>query len=98
MTPELTEAVEILERTPVALSALLGDLTEPWLDTSEGPGTYTPRDVVGHLIHGEDTDWIPRLNLILAYGESRPFVPFAREGFRDWIQGRAMRDLLAEFQ
>jgi hypothetical protein len=81
---ELTRerAYEVLERTPVVVRALLSGLSDAWLDASEGPDTYTPRDVLGHLVFGEETDWLPRTRIILDHGEARPFTPFDREGFR----------------
>jgi hypothetical protein len=94
---EVREAHEVLARTPGVLDAWLRDLSEPWLAANEGEGTYDPREVVGHLITGEETDWIPRMRLILEHGESRAFTPFDREGFRakygDWPIG----DLLDRF-
>jgi hypothetical protein len=94
----LSEVTAVLGRTPAALRALLDDLPAVWLETNEGEGTFSPRDVVGHLIHGEKTDWVPRIELILARGESQPFVPFDRFGFREAIAGRSMSALLAEFE
>lgn len=75
---ELDNAVAILERTPPALAALLRDVPEVWSRATEGEGTWSPYDVIGHLIHGERTDWLPRARHILA-GETRPFEPFDRE-------------------
>lgn len=98
MEPTLSEVTAILFRTPVTLHALLGDLPEVWLEANEGEGTFSPRDVVGHLIHGEKTDWVPRIRLILENGERQPFVPFDRFGFRDAIRNVATNTLLAEFQ
>ncbi len=97
MDLSLAEVTGILSRTPGTLRALLGDLQPSWIETNEGEGTFSPRDVVGHLIHGEKTDWVPRIRLILDSGEARPFVPFDRFGFRDAIAGRAIGALLAEF-
>lgn len=77
----LTEIVAVLSRTPAILRALLAELPQPLLDANDGEGTFSPRDVVGHLIYGERTDWIPRLELILGSGEAQPFVPFDRVGF-----------------
>ena len=96
MDPSLSEITAILTRTPQTLRALLQDLPQPWLDASEGEGTFSPRDVVGHLIHGEMTDWIPRLKRILESGESRPFDPFDRHGYR-LSPGATIKDLLDEF-
>ena len=75
----LADAIAVLERTPATLSALLNGLPEVWLTATEGVGTWSPFDVVGHLVHGERTDWIPRARHILA-GDPRPFAPFDREG------------------
>jgi hypothetical protein len=80
---DVEEAIAVLERTPESLVALLGGLPDAWLVADEGPGTFSPRDVLGHLILGEETDWIPRLRIILAHGESVPFTPFDRFGFRE---------------
>jgi hypothetical protein len=93
----LVEAVAVLERTPAALDGLLRGLPEPWLLASEGPDTFTPRDVVGHLIHGEETDWIPRMRIILEHGESVPFTPFDRFAFRTASLSHSTDDLLARF-
>lgn len=100
MKPELAlaEAVDLLARTPATLHSLLAGLEPRWLDADEGPGTYSARDVVGHLIHGEDTDWIPRLEHILAHGDARPFEPFDREGMRARFDSVAIEDLLALFE
>ncbi|HVR71426.1 MAG TPA: DinB family protein [Vicinamibacteria bacterium] len=97
MELEISQAVDVLERTPVALSALLGGLPEEWLTGDEGPDTFSPRDVLGHLIHGEETDWIPRAEIILGEGQNRPFTPFDRFGFRDWLEGTTTGELLERF-
>lgn len=86
----------VLERTPASLRALLEGLTDTWANATEGDGTWSPYDVIGHLIHGERTDWIPRARHILA-GETRPFEPFDRTAqFRD-SQGKSLGELLATF-
>ncbi len=97
MHPFVSESVAVLERTPPVLAALLDGLPEVWAETREGEGTFSPRDVLGHLIHGEDTDWVPRVRLILEKGDAEPFVPFDRFGFRDRIRERSLAELLAEF-
>lgn len=92
----LDEGVAILERTPATLTALLKDLPEPWVQATEGAGTWSPYDVIGHLIHGERTDWIPRARHIMA-GLERPFEPFDRTAqFMD-CQGKSLGELLATF-
>jgi hypothetical protein len=98
MEPIVSEATAVLSRTPRTLRALLESLPEPWLDASEGPDTFSPRDVLGHLIHGEKTDWVTRIKHILEAGESRPFVPFDRFGFRETHRLRSAPALLDEFE
>jgi len=97
----LDDAKSFLARTPGVLRAMVGGLPDRWLDVNEGEGTFTVRDVLGHLITGEGeadgADWIPRLKTILAHGESRPFVAFDRTGFRE-LWGRAgVSELLDAF-
>jgi hypothetical protein len=93
----LAEALPILERTPRVLRELLGDLPEPWISSTEGPGTWNPFDVVGHLIQGERTDWIPRAELILAHGESQTFAPFDRFAQFEASLGHSLPELLETF-
>ena len=76
---DLPAALVQLRRTPQVLRALVGDLPHELLHANEGPGTWSPYEVVGHLIHGERTDWIPRARIILAAGTDRRFAPFDRE-------------------
>lgn len=93
----LAEALAVLERTPKVLRELLAGLPEPWIHATEGPGTWSPFDVVGHLIHGELTDWIPRTEIILADGETRPFPPFDRFAQFEASRGKALSELLETF-
>src|SRR5688572_12464989 len=83
MEADLPAIVSVLERTPAVLRALLQGLPEPWLGKHEGQDAFSPREVVGHLVHGEKTDWVPRLRVILEHGASRPFERFDRQGYRD---------------
>lgn len=92
----LARTLDFLARTPEVLRVLLAGLDEPWLRADEGPGTYSALDVVGHLIHGEDTDWVPRTEHILAHGDGVPFPPFDREGMRAAPE-RSLEELLATF-
>ncbi|MEL6616255.1 MAG: DinB family protein [Bacteroidota bacterium] len=78
MTVSTPEAIAILERTPATLRAWLSGLPEAWLDARDGPETWSPHEVVAHLIAGERVDWMPRLRTILDHGESQPFTPFDR--------------------
>ena len=96
MEPVIAEVTAVLSRTPPTLRALLDGLPDAWLEAREGEGTFSPRDVLGHLIHGEKTDWVPRIRLILEAGESRPFVPFDRFAFREAIRGVPTDALLME--
>jgi len=90
-------ALPVLERTPATLRALLSGLPSEWTDATEGPDTWSAFDVVGHLIHGERTDWIPRARIILEQGRSRPFDQFDRFAqFRD-SAGKSLAELLDEF-
>ena len=83
MHPDVDEARVLLSRTPAVLRAWLEDLPDAWLRADEGPGTYSPFDVLGHLLSGEETDWVPRMERLLAHGEERPFEPFDRDAFRE---------------
>jgi hypothetical protein len=95
--PFLEESIALLERTPATLNTLLRHLPAAWTDATEGPGTWSPQIVIGHLIHGEQADWIPRLETILQHGTSCPFEPFDREAqFRD-SAGKSLPQLLDEF-
>jgi len=97
MKLQLDHAKDILRRTPSTLKLLLQDLPEEWLMTNEGPDTWSPYDVVGHLIHGEETDWIPRAKIILEHGESRAFTPFNREAMFEESKGKSIAELLDTF-
>lgn len=92
----LEESLAILARTPAVMDAMLRGLPEAWITAKEGPGTWTPRDVMGHLVHTERVDWLVRLGIILEHGPSRPFDPLDREAqFRG--EPQPMDVLLDEF-
>src|SRR5262245_28066322 len=93
----LEEAVAILARTPGTLDAMLRGLGDGWIAANEGENTWSPFDVVGHLIHGERTDWVPRVKIILEHGELRPFHPFDRFAQFAASEGRTLDSLLDEF-
>jgi hypothetical protein len=93
----LTHAVEILERTPAALRALLRGLSDAWTIPNEGGDTFSAIDNLGHLIQGERHDWIPRARIILAQGPSVRFAPFDRYAHRAEIAGRTVAELLDQF-
>lgn len=94
---DLTLSMEVLGRTPATLSALLNGLADPWVRGTEGPETFSPFDVVGHLVDGEETDWIPRARIILARGADPRFTPYDRFRHRTRNVGRSLDSLLAEF-
>jgi len=94
---ELAEARELLERTPALLDGWLRGLSEPWLSATEGEGTWSPREVVAHLVDNEEVDWMPRLRHVLEHGEARPFTPFDREGFRARFANHPIGELLDAF-
>jgi len=93
----LDEALAALARTPATLDALLRDLPSQWSTVNEGANTWSAFDVVGHLIHGERTDWLPRARIILEHGEARPFEKFDRFAQHDASKGRSLASLLDEF-
>jgi len=94
---DLPTGIAVLERTPRTLGALLAGLPPAWTDATEGPDTWSPYVVIGHLIHGERTDWMPRARIILAQGPDRRFTPYDRLAqFRE-SQGRPLEHLLDEF-
>ncbi|HEX6731932.1 MAG TPA: DinB family protein [Pyrinomonadaceae bacterium] len=90
-------ATEVLKTTPSTLKSVLGPLSEPWLIHNEGPETWSPFDIVGHLIHGEETDWIRRARIILEQGEERPFEPFDRFAMFEKSKGKSIAELLDSF-
>jgi uncharacterized damage-inducible protein DinB len=97
MNFSMDDAIPMLRSTPAVLRAWLWDLPEPWTASHEGPDTWSPYDVVGHLIHGERTDWIPRAELLLTHGESRPFTPFDRFAQFTASRGKSLHELLDTF-
>jgi hypothetical protein len=97
MAHKLDETISLLARTPAALDALLRDLPETWTLRNEGENTWSAFNVVGHLIHGDRTDWIPRARMILQFGETRAFEPFDRWGQARESEGKSLGQLLDEF-
>ena len=93
----LPDTIAVLSRTPAALDALLRDLPDVWTRRNEEGDTWSVFDVIGHLIHGERTDWMPRARIILQFGETRPFDPFDRLAQRRESEGRSLGQLLDEF-
>jgi hypothetical protein len=95
---DLNAGIAILERTPATFRAMLAGLPPMWTDATEGPDTWSPYVIMGHLIHAEHTDWITRAEIILAQGPNRRFTPYDRFAqFRD-SQGKSLAELLDEFE
>ena len=97
MDHNLQHTISLLTRTPAALNALLRDLPETWTLRNEGEKTWSAFDVVGHLIYGERTNWMPRARMVLQFGETQTFEPFDRWGQQRESQGKSLGQLLDEF-
>ena len=97
MQHNLQNTISLLTRTPAALNTLLRDLPETWALRNEGENTWSAFDVVGHLNHGERTDWMPRARMVLQFGETQAFEPFDRQGHAQEMQGKSLGQLLDEF-
>ncbi len=97
MSFDLSETLDLLDRTPAMLDALLRGTGASWHACNEGPDTWSAFDVVGHLIHAEETDWVPRARIILEEGEARPFEPFDRFAQLDRFKGWTLGQLLDRF-
>ena len=95
---ELSEAREILARTPVTLRALLGGISPGWTEETTREGSWRAFDIVGHLIQGDSEDWMPRTRIILDHGERAPFEPFDRDGFERATAGKSLATLLDDFE
>jgi hypothetical protein len=93
-----TAASQILERTPVVLRSLLSGLHDDWIMNNEGPDTFSPYDVLGHLIHGEKTDWVTRAKIILEFGIDKPFTPWDRFAQYEESKDKTLLQLLDEFE
>ena len=98
MKYDINKSLEILERTPAVLNTLLSGLNEDWLINNEGPETFSPYDVIGHLIHGEKTDWTARTKRILEFGTGKSFEPYDRFAQKEESKGKTMQQLLSEFE
>ena len=95
---DLNKSLEILEKTPGVIRSLLTGLSEEWIMNNEGPDTFSPYDVVGHLIHGEKTDWPGRIQMILEHGAGKTFVPYDRFAMYEESKGKSLENLLSEFE
>ncbi len=93
----LEQGLEVLSQTPSVFDALLRGKSDVWLNARKTPESFSSLDVLGHMMHGEFTDWIPRVRMILEHGDTREFEPFDRFGFRELIAGKSVDELLDEF-
>jgi len=98
MNFSLDKSIEILSSTPYLLETWLKGLGDEWVTKNEGPETWSPYDVVGHLIHGEKTDWIPRMQIILSDKADKTFEPFDRFAQFTESKGKTLKELIAEFK
>lgn len=98
MNFELDKSIEILKKTPEVLETLLTGLSNEWIKSNEGENTWSPYDIVGHLIFGEKTDWIVRIKTILSESENKPFEPFDRFAQLNEDQNRPISDLINDFK
>jgi uncharacterized damage-inducible protein DinB len=94
---DLEDGMAVLARTPSTLRALLEGLPAVWVEGDEGPETWSAFDIVGHLLHGERTDWIARTRILLEHGAGRPFEPFDRFAQLETSKGKTIGELLEEF-
>jgi hypothetical protein len=94
---DLEDASRVLGRTPETLQAWLGDMPDHWIHGNEGPDTFSAYEVLGHLIHGEEVDWVARADLILKHGPAKPFEPFDRFAHRRLFTGETITELLDRF-
>lgn len=98
MNFDLSKSYEILERTPAVLKTLLKDIDNDWVMNNEGPDTFSPYDVVGHLLHGEKTDWTVRIQRVLEHGTALPFDPYDRFAQYKESKGKNLSQLLDELE
>lgn len=97
MTYSIADAVEVLRRTPAIIEVLVKDLPPQWSEVNEGGDTWSVYDIVGHLIHGETTDWVNRMEIILRQGEERDFPVFQRFAMIEESKGKSLNQLVDEF-
>ena len=94
----IEKSIEILQRTPEVLEAMVKNISPEWTEKTEGGETWNVFDVLGHLVHGEKTDWIPRLEIILSDAPDKKFAPFDRFAQFEESRGKTLRELLEEFK
>jgi hypothetical protein len=96
-THNLQDTIALLASTPATLNSLLRNLPGTWTHRNEGADSWNAFEVVGHLISGERSDWMPRVKMILEFGDAKAFEPFDRWGYQSEIQGKSLGQLLDEF-
>lgn len=94
----LDKSIEVLERTPAVLSLMLNGISADWTNNNEGEETWSAYDIIGHLIHGEKTDWMPRAEIILSDNSNKNFIPFNRFAQFEESKGKTLKQLLDEFK
>jgi DinB superfamily len=94
---QVAQAIEVLAQTPSVMNALLRGKSSAWSNSRKTPESFSPLDVIGHLMHGELTDWIPRVRIILEHHHKKAFDPFDRFAFQQLIAGKPVEELLDEF-
>ena len=94
MTFEIDKSIEVLERTPLTIEALLKGISEEWFKNNEGENTWSPYEIIGHLIQGEKTDWIPRAMIILSNSDNKTFEPFDRYAQMREKQEKTIEELI----
>ena len=95
---DLVKTIRVLERTPAVFNTLLNGLSEDWTLQNEGENTWSPYDILGHLVHGEKTDWIPRISIILSDVENKTFEPYDRFAQFEMSKGKTLKELLDDFE
>lgn len=98
MNFDINKSIDILQRTPAVLESLLENISDDWVFSNEGPDTFSPFDVLGHLVHGEKTDWIARMEIILSESSNKTFEPFDRFAQFEESKGKTINQLLSEFK
>jgi hypothetical protein len=97
MKYSIERSIEILERTPEVMNCMLSGIGDDWVMNNEGPETFSPYDVIGHLVHGEKTDWTARTKMILEFGDAKTFVPWNRFAQYEESKGKTLQELLDAF-
>ena len=98
MKYDLEQAISVLQKTPKVMKTFLGGLSSEWTTNNEGSDSWSPYDVIGHLVHGEKTDWMPRLEIVLSEKGNKTFTPYDRFAQFEMSKGKSLNDLLSEFE